>query len=465
MKILLAASEVAPLIKVGGLGDVVGSLPIALEKLGVDVDIIVPFYTYAEVSNFNLYKSLEIEVPFGGEIHTVVVYKTKLPDSEVDVILLQNLEFFDFKKEALPVGEDQSRMYGFFSGAVVEYIKSQFNTYDLVHCQDWHTGMITHLLEDQFGIDRPKTLFTIHNLLYQGSGSAAMLKDMGVLPGEHALIDWDMSDTQLNFMFQGITSSDFVSTVSTQYAKEIKTKEFGGALSDELIAREERLTGILNGINYSQFPKTYHLGNWQSAKAKAKEDLQRALGLDVKDAPIFAFVSRLDPGQKGLEILYPAVGHINYHAGQFVLLGTGAKDWETRFSMLNDDKHYRGNVACKILFDNKLALDIYQASDFLIIPSKYEPCGLTQMIAMTYGTLPIVRAVGGLKDTVVNDRNGITFNEYSNESLLEAINKAFALYKDKEKYRHMVEVAMKEDFSWDRSALAYKELYTKVISS
>ena len=309
MKVLLAASEVAPIVKLGGLGDVMGSLPKALEKIGVNVDVVIPFYPSAKISNLKVYKSLEIEVPFEQSNVTVEVFKTKLPDSNVDVFLLRNPAYFSVGgKTAFANNISESKMFAFFDKAVVELLKSEFNTYDIVHCNDWHTGFVTHLLEDEMGESRPRTLLTIHNLSYQGVGPESLVRDLGVVPGDHQLVAWDLDDNKINFLLQGITSSDYVSTVSPSYASEILFKDVGGELSEILQSRKDRLTGILNGIDYTLFKKSYGVSNWKQEKLIAKRSLQKKLGMRTNEAaPLFAFISRLDPNQKGLDILFDCV--------------------------------------------------------------------------------------------------------------------------------------------------------------
>ena len=458
MKILLAASEVAPIIKLGGLGDVIGSLPKALEELGVNADVIVPFYPKAKTENLKVYKSLEITVPFDNATHTVEVHNTKLPGSNVDVLMLKNAEYFSSDK-------GETEVFTFFDKAVVEYIKAQFNTYDLVHCHDWHTGLITHLLKEELHEERPATLFTVHNLFYPGTGDPSLVRKVGISPGTHQLIDYDISDGDLNLVYQGITSSDYVSTVSESYAEEIKTEEFGSYMAEILQSRKDVLRGIINGIDYSAFARDFDKSDWQEKKAKHKKELQKELGLNEGKKPVFSFVSRLDPGQKGLDILLISIPHILESGGQFVLLGTGDKEWEGKLAQLMEEKKYEGDVSINIKFNVGLANKIYSSSDFFFVPSRYEPCGLTQMIAMRYGTPPVVRGVGGLKDTVNDGVNGFVFDEYSSLGLKKAIDRALSLYKKPEEYKKMVENCLDTDFSWDKSAKKYVQLYEEMIQS
>ncbi len=464
MNILIAASEVAPIIKLGGLGDVIGSLPKALEKIDIDVDVVVPYFPSAKTEKIKLYKSRELEVPFDNENHTVAIYKTKLPDSDVDVFLLKNKYFQTGGSNAFANNLTETELFTFFDRCVVEFIKSGFNTYDLVHCNDWHTGLITHILADEIGTTRPATLLTVHNLSYQGKGDEEIVQELGIVPGEHPLIDWDIQDGDISLLLQGVTSSDFVSTVSPSYAKEILYKDLGGELSEILFDRQSKLIGILNGIDYDAFPRVYTEKDWTKKKPSLKKKLQQKLNLDEdKNAPIFAFISRLDPNQKGLDILLESIPALVEEGGQFILLGTGDPVWEAKFKKLEDTKKYKGKLSINIEFDVDLAIDIYSGIDFKIIPSRFEPCGLTQMIAMWYGALPVAHATGGLRDSIDDGKNGFLFNVYDSKDLTKALKKAIKVYTDPDKHAEMVEIAMKTDFSWDKSAKKYKELYEKII--
>lgn len=463
MKILLPAAEVAPIIKFGGLGDVIGSLPKALDRIGIDVDVIVPYYNVAKVQKLKVFKSLVLNVPFNNENNVVEIFKTKLPGSNVDVVLVKNQKYFSSYGDKKAEKNKETEIFSFFCKSVVEYIKSKYNTYDLIHCNDWHTGLITHLLVDEMGYTRPATLFTVHNIMYQGVSDYDIIHKIGIIPGSHPLVDWDISDGDLNMIQQGVTSSDYVNAVSPSYAKEILSEEYGGFLAEILKAREGRLTGILNGVDYSAFPRKYNEKNWKKIKPGLKKELQSDLGLSIeKDKPVFSFIGRLDPNQKGLDILFDSIEEIVSAGGQFVLLGTGDKFWEEKYKKLEKIKKYKKNLSINILFDIELALKIYTGSNFLVVPSKYEPCGLIQLIALWYGTLPIVRNTGGLKDTVVEGKTGIKFNEYNSKELICAVKEAFSVYFG-QSYDKMVTNAMQEDFSWERSAELYKELYQKVI--
>ena len=472
MKVLLPASECTPIVKLGGLGDVVGSLPKSLTKLGVNTDVIIPFFPIAKVDNVKLLHVIDLNVPFAGENNIVEVFKTKLDQSDVDIYLLRNNNYFGSGgKFAFENKVSETEMYAFFDRAVVEYVKAEFNTYDIIHCNDWHTGLITHLLDDEIGETRPKTLFTIHNLLYQGVGDTDLVRNVGIVPGAHSLIDWDIADGDINMMQQGITSCDYISTVSPTYAAEIMTKEFGGPFYDILKARKDRLTGILNGIDYSYFKRDFDINNYKEAKKREKMQLLEKLHMEPFDGselspnwdkPLFCYIGRIDVYQKGLDLMYEGVKHIVKNGGQFVLLGTGNKEWEKRYTELEKTGEFSHNVRCKIMFDEALALKIYQASDFIVIPSRYEPCGLIQMIAMHYGTVPVTRDVGGLRDSIENGKTGFKFETFKLADLTEALDRAFFAYKSEE-FDKMVVDTLNKDFSWEKSAIEYKILYESML--
>jgi starch synthase len=464
VKVLLPASEVAPIIKFGGLGDVIGSLPKALAPLGVDVDVAIPYYPTVSLSGAHVHTGIELNVPFGESNHVVRIFKTKLPDTLVDVLLFQNDEFFSKGgTSAFARTRSETEMFAFFDRCVVEFIKAKYNIYDLIHCNDWHTGLITHLLADELGEERPATLFTIHNLMYQGVGDLELVQDTGFVPGTHPLIDWDTADGDINMLQQGITSSDYVNTVSEKYAEEILTPEFGGEMYEILQARSGRLSGILNGINYDDFPRKVSPSSWQQEKLSAKESLRSELGLSsAPNAPLFASIGRLDAYQKGLEVLFEALPTLIEKGGQFVLLGTGDPVWETKLLDLQKDPHVKKALSVNIVFDVDLAAKIYEGADFLVVPSRYEPCGLIQMIAMHYGTVPVVHAVGGLDDTVEDGHNGIKYAEHSVTALANALDRASKLYSG-QGFSKMVSAAFAADFSWDTSAKKYADLYQHVI--
>jgi len=464
MKVLFSASEVAPIIKMGGLGDVIGALPKALTLLKIDADVIIPFYTSIDTSKYKFIKQYDIQVPYGGETFLTPIYKTKLPSSNVDVFLVKNDALFDNKhgyllNEVIP--------YSFFSRAVVEFIKTGFNSYDVIHCHDWHTGLIPHILSDELGLEKPPVLFTIHNISYQGNVEESLLKDIALDPGKHLGIAYDIQDGFLNLMQQAITSADYVSTVSPTYANEIMFKDIGGDLSGLLYDRRHTVGGILNGIDYTTLPGSFNEKSWKEGKQLARKLLFKKLSLDsMASAPVFSFISRLDPNQKGLDLLYDSLDTVCENGGVFILLGTGDPMWEAKFVQKGAElnKKYANKISINIKFDNELALEIYRASNFFLVPSRFEPCGLTQMIAMHYGALPIVRDTGGLKDSVIDSINGFKFKLYNATDLRSCIVRALKFYKDASSYEKMVVKALNADFNWEKSATEYKKLYTHLIT-
>lgn len=467
LKVLLCASEVAPVIKIGGLGDVVGSLPKALATIGVDADVVVPFFPTAKVDNLQLYKSRTLRVVYDTITYEVEVWATKLPASDVDLYLLKNDSFFATGgKDAFLNTPNETQIFAFFDKCVCELIKSRFNTYDVVHCNDWHTGLVPHLLSEELGASRPASIMTIHNISYQGTGAPSVITDVGLVTSEHRSLEWDVSDGDLNLLMQGIMSADFINTVSPSYAHELIAEVDSSQIGQVLTARKDRFLGILNGLDYQVFPRQLSVSNWQQQKQTSKIELRKELDMSGdREGPIFSMISRLDPNQKGLDILSEVVPDIVALGGDFILLGSGDKVWEEKFTELANrlnETHGRKAVSVSLLFDAGLANRIYQGSDFFLIPSKFEPCGLTQMIAMWYGAVPVAHAVGGLKDSIKHGRTGFLFEDYSSQALLASIQKCFNIYKSPA-HSAIVEECLKQDFSFDKSAKLYKELYEKAV--
>lgn len=464
MKVLFAAAEVAPIVKMGGLGDVIGALPKALSNVKIDCDVIAPFYTTVDSHKYPLYKHLDLPVTYGGKTYNAQVFRGKLPKSDVDIFLVKQDEFFDIKKgyivnEVVP--------YSFFCRAIVSFIKEGFNTYDIIHAHDWHTGMLPHLLTDELGESKPPVVFTIHNISYQGNTEMTILKDMDVDPANHPTVLYDIQDGFLNFMQEALMNADYISTVSPSYASEILYNDISGDLSAILYDRRSRLTGILNGIDYDVMHRDFDTTNWQSVKQSHKTSLLAKLGLLDDNRPLFSYISRLDPNQKGIDIMYDCIEPIVKDYGTFILLGTGDPVWEAKLRELAValNAKYGNHASINIQFDTKLADEIYMASDFFFVPSRFEPCGLTQMMAMFYGALPIVRDTGGLKDSVTDSVNGFKFKTYSSEELLSTISRAMKFYNNKPMFEKMVQTALQADYSWGSSALEYKKLYQTILKS
>lgn len=460
MNILFVTSEVASIKKFGGLGDYSAALPKALVQLGQNVDIIMPYYSDSNLTAKKVIKCLDLLVPFAGQTIEVEILKTKLADSTVDVFMVKpanSVRFFDNYADY--------KFFSFFDKCVLEFINSQFNTYDLIQCNDWHTGLLPVLLADSLGAERPKTLFTIHNLGYQGISPPALLKDLDLIPGNHKVVDWDIEDGDLNMLLEGISTSDFVSTVSPTYAAELLRHDVAGEFADIFLARSGRFEGILNGLDYTTLPSEFTLQTWKAKKKKKKALLLNRLGLpQTETVPLYAFVSRLDAGQKGLDILYELLEAALDQEFCFVLLGTGDPGWEAKFKDFATRPDAKSKISVNILFDEALANSIFEGSDFFLMPSKYEPCGLTQMIAMHYGTPPIVHGVGGLKDSVLDGVTGFVFDTYTAEAFYQAIKSSMSFYANQSKYEAMVTACLSQDFSWSVSAKKYVTLYQKILN-
>jgi len=489
MEIIMAGAEMHPFVKVGGLGDVMGSLPLALSKLGINIKVFLPLYGSVNKRKFRikLFRK-NLSVSLNSRQHKFDVYETKLSGSSVKVFFIKNKVFdsqdiyvggrkyFNKKKTGV-----YSRSLGdverfiFFSKAVIETIKDLKWKPDVIHAHDWHTAMISTFI-DEYSLEYSnfkniQSLYTIHNLANQGVTGLDILDYAGLHKDiTPAVMEdyYDKDGAKINSMKLGILSADYINTVSPNYAKEILTKEYGAGLEEYLNRRKKHLAGIVNGLDLKLFDpsrdknikKRYSLKNLQQAKIINKQELQKLLKLSVEDIPILGLVSRL-VGQKGLDILLPALEEkLKKGNFQVVVLGTGQKEFEEGFKALA--KKYPNKVSANISFSLPLAQKIYAGSDFFLMPSLFEPCGLGQMIAMRYGTVPIVRQTGGLKDTVVNNKTGIVFKKYTKKEMMVAIEKSLRLYKNKRKFAKMLKTDMKQDFSWDRSAKEYIKLYNKL---
>lgn len=439
LKILIAAAEITPIAKVGGLGDVIGALPKALNKLDLDVRLIMPFYGLIDKDKYKI-KPIKQNIKVGAAL--INLWQTDLPGSTVPLYLVEH-GFFKNKEiysTALADGLTDIEKFTFFSQAILESIKAIDFKPDIIHLNDWHTAPVASLIKtDQF-FKSTKTLLTIHNLANQG-----------------------ITKTK-NHLAEGILNSDLINTVSPTYAKEILTKKYGAGLKKILTKKRNRLHGILNGIDTDFFnPATdesikqkYSLKNLEK-KTVNKTELQKQLGLaQDKNMALAGLVTRF-VWQKGVELITEKFSKLNC---QFVFLGTGEKKYEEALSNLA--KKYPGQFSTQIKFDEQLAHKIYAASDIFLVPSRFEPCGLTQMIAMRYGSIPIVRATGGLADTV-NDKNGFTFKKYSSEEMYKTIDEALAIFYKNKKVWHRLETnGLKQNFSWKKSAGEYLKLYKKL---
>lgn len=488
INILITAAELTPIAKVGGLGDVIGSLPKALVKIGVNAKIAIPFYGFIDSKKYNTKLiAKNIQTTLNNQKGKFSLYKTSLQDSPITVYLIKQ-PFFNNKEVYLSKRKyskkQQSGTYtrslkdiyrfGFFSKMVIEICKIIQPTIDIIHCNDWHTALVPVLLKTIYKSDqklsRIKTLYTIHNLANQGIAELSILKYLGLSTEDLKSIKEDAKNYDINFMAQGILNADIINTVSPNYAREILTKEFGQGLERLLIKRRRDLFGILNGIDVEVFnPKTdtnlyknYDLKSLDK-KVENKIFLQKTLGLSVDPKLIvFGVVSRL-VYQKGLGLILDTANDIFKRNVELVVLGTGQKEIESGFIQLQ--KKYPNKISTNIRFDTKLAQQIYAGADAFLMPSRFEPCGLGQMIAMRYGTIPIVRSTGGLKNTVQERKTGFLFKGFNKKDFLKALGRALKIYYNKpKKWKELQLNGMKQDFSWERSAKEYLNLYIKLIN-
>jgi len=475
MKVLFVVWEHDPFFKLGGLGDVARSLPGALKLLDVDIRVIIPYYKVVKMGRNKKRKVGTCTFAYNNRDEKAEVWEAIHPYTKVISYFVKNKKYLDKVIEM--------DVWGFFDKAVVEIIKSNLLDWkpDVVHINDQHCGLIPLLIKNE---KLPiKTILTIHNLAFQGKASIDIVKKMGIDPRTCKTLEWEIKSKQINFLLEAIVHADIITTVSPTYAKEILTEEFGYGLNEILQGREGQLHGILNGIDIDWRHTTrdpavrYPYGptekivdgkiqyyDWRQGKALDKLFLQKKLRLKVdKNIPMFCFIGRLSEGQKGLDILHRMLRRINQTKLQFVILGSGEKNWEERFQWLST--FYPKNISCNFLFDDNLAHQIYAASDFIVIPSKYEPCGLIQMIAMLFGTIPIAHKTGGLKDSIREGYNGFLFPSYSSEEMEKKVMHAITMWKnDKPSYEKMVSNALTTDFSWNKSAREYLSLYKKMLS-
>ncbi len=476
MKIAFVSAELYPYAKVGGLADVSASLPKALKNINTEVKIFIPaYFLIKENYQLDVIKK-KIELRIGGEIYNFSILRTRLFNS-IDVFLVESEYFFD--REKIYGYEDDVKRFAFFCKSVLGTLKIIDYKPDIIHTNDWQTAFVPIYLKTLFKRDpffsNTKSLFTIHNLGYQGIFPQQTLKDIDIPDTEFHIEGLEFYG-KINFLKGGIVYSDWITTVSEQYSKEIQEKEFGEGLDGLIKSRSYKLTGILNGIDGDEFnPLTdkkiamnYSRDNLDGKKV-CKEDLRELLKLSKgeKDIPIIGLISRL-VSQKGMDILLPILRDLSRMELQLVILGTGDEYYNKIFA--EESKRYKKKFSINLKFDENLARKIYAGSDFFLMPSKYEPCGLGQMIALRYGTIPIVHSTGGLKDTVVNfdlkklSGNGFCFDEYSSSKLFQTIKRALEVYKNKKVWTRIVENAMKSDFSWKSSAHKYKNLYLNLIN-
>jgi len=473
MKILFAASECAPLAKVGGLADVVGALPKALQNWGADARIILPRYQTVKIPEGSE-QVTSFACIYNGKSLEVKIFLTKLPASTVPLYLVDQPELFGSSgvygsPTSAPKGTTDVEKFIFFSHCVIKFLETSPWRPDILHAHDWHVGLIPLLIKvKKLPI---KTLLTIHNMAMQGLAAQDLLDD-DLINEPSIKQDWARYG-KINLLRQAIVHADGVNTVSPTYAQEILSKEFGEGLEEELNSRGD-VAGILNGIddviwNETNDPFiTHHYSQFSAGlKADNKVTLQQKLGLEQNpETPLLAVVSRLT-AQKGFDLLPPLMDELLAANFQMMVLGVGEPELEKFFETLSINNPTRFSLTKK--FDEQLAHQMYAASDIFLMPSKFEPCGLGQMIAMHYGSIPIVRSTGGLKDSVENLEDDLTnsdaatgfvFEQYNSKTLLNILQKSLSLYtSNPEIWRQLQHSAMTHDFSWYASSRKYFEMY------
>ena len=476
MHVVFASAEVAPFVKTGGLGDVAGSLPQELVKDGSEVIVMCPKYaSIPEEFKARMEHFCDFYVPLGWRNEYCGL--EKLEEGGVTYLFVDNEHYFN---RSYPYGFfDDGERFAFFSKAICESLQHLPEGFecDILHCNDWQTALAPVFLREFYqGLplyERVKTIFTIHNIAFQGQFSDKMLNDvLGLAHIPNAARQLRCDSCSINFMQGALCYSDAITTVSPTYAREIKTSDYGEGLDWVLRNRSESLQGILNGIDEPswdpatdyQITENFSVGN-MAGKAACKRALQEELGLEVRDdRPLMVMVTRLTR-QKGMDLVTYSLDRILSGGVQVAVLGTGDRAYEDAMNYFAGK--YPGTMAARITFDSALSRRMYAGADLFLMPSLFEPCGLSQIIAMRYGTLPVVRETGGLRDTVIpynyetGEGTGFSFANFNGDEMGDAVFRGARLFwDDRDAFNRVVEQAMKTDFSWKRSAGAYMDLYT-----
>ncbi len=487
MNVLFATTEATPFCKTGGLGDVCGSLPIALRQHGVKPVLFMPAFRQAMESGQPIEPTgIHFEVPIGRKKVVGEYLRSTLPGSDVPVYLVEQHGYYNrpaLYREAAGDYVDNCERFVFFNRAILEAVDLLGLDVDVIHCHDWQSGLIPTYLQtlyaDRSSLDHVTTLYTIHNLAYQGSFWHWDMELTG-LGWEH--FNWREVEFygRINFMKAALSQADVISTVSPRYAQEILDPPMSCGLEGVLRHRQSDLTGVLNGVDYGQWsPATdpflssnYGVENFVEGKAACKRALQQEMGLPMRDdVPLLANIGRL-ADQKGFDLISDVMPRLAESLeAQWVLLGTGEPHYEQM--MLRLAAEHPERVAVRVGFSNELAHRIEAGADMFLMPSRYEPCGLNQMYSLKYGAVPIVRETGGLADTITNateytlgDRtaNGFSFADASAYALSMVIDRAVRAYRQPKLWRQIVETGMNQDWSWDRSARQYVELYERTMA-
>jgi starch synthase len=486
----MVAAECLPFAQAGGLGDVLGALPVELEKLGGEVSVLIPRYRLIDLKKygFHPYKvSAGTVIPFGWEEVSYDVHVGTLPGSRVKVFLIGNDRFFGrdgiyFDPHTGRDFPDQSDRWVFFNRAAIEFIRSELSNIDIIHCHDHQAALVPAYLRKFYRRDgmfsRTGTVYTIHNLGYQGMFPRSVMWRAGFNEAEFYPTSPFEFYGSFNFMKVGIVYADLITTVSPTYAREIQeSSEIGYGLEGVLRERSNDLIGILNGVDVEAWdpsrdpliPAHFDASNIRG-KRQAKRALLREFGLDESrlDAPLFVMISRIEL-QKGFDLVLSVLDDLLSQDVSFILLGTGNKETEGYLKTIGE--RHRGKASIRFAFEKRLAHLTEAGGDIFLMPSRYEPCGLNQMYSLRYGTVPVVRATGGLADTVqefipeTGEGTGFRFNHYDPAAFRLAINRALTIYADRRAWIQLMKNGMRQDFSWSRSARRYIEAYNRIRSA
>ncbi len=486
MKVVYLSSEVVPFTKTGGLADIAGAIPKSLQNLGVEIAVITPLYGVIKEAGYSITKTdIQFEVKIGDRLKPGCVYKGFLPDTKIPVYFLDNEQYYGRMGLYNYPGttndfEDNCERFIFFAQGALEVIEKLKLCPDIVHCNDWQTGLVPVYLKTRYAgkacYARTKTIMTIHNITYQG---VFWHWDMNLAGLDWSLFNWKQLEFygKMNFLKGGIVFSDVITTVSETYAKEIQTAEYGAGLDGVLRDKADNLYGIINGVDYETWnPETdeYIVANYSakklSGKQLCKKALQRKYGLPEKNVPVIGMITRLID-QKGLDLIADKFHDLMKTDSQFILQGTGEQRYHELFRAYA--KKFPSKVAAKLSFDEQGAHEIEAGADMFLMPSRFEPCGLNQLYSLKYGAVPIVRSTGGLADTITDARlqpilngnaNGFSFKEYNADVMLDTVMNAIDLFKNKSKWTHLMRNGMTQDWSWEKSAKKYYELYKMLVN-
>lgn len=490
MNILIATSEVAPFAKTGGLADVCGALPIALSNAGHQVSVVMPAYRRQIIIAGLPIKELDVtfEVPIGTKIVAGRLLESRLPNSDVTIYFVDQPEYFDRAELYREKGtdyKDNCERFAFFCRSVMELIRVLELQVDILHCNDWQTGLIPAYLRTEYqhakGYEHISTVMTVHNLAYQGR---FWHWDMLLTGLDWKYFNWRQMEFygDLNLLKTGIVFADAINTVSRRYAEEIQTAEHGCGLEGVLQQRRDVLFGIVNGVDYNVWnpavdeylPRKYTPTSWRSGKSVCKSALQTAFGLPVAPSiPVLGLIGRL-ADQKGWDLVAELMKRwVREVDCQWVVLGTGEPAYHQLLASLGSE--YPARVGVKLEFSEKLAHLVEGGADMFLMPSRYEPCGLNQLYSLKYGTVPVVRETGGLADTVRDlttetlangTATGFTFVDYDSSVLEETLRRALSVHQQQpEVWDRLVQNGMQQDWSWENSARAYVQLYEKTLAA